>query len=318
MNPFEYAKTQIDGLQSLFDEQPDSNSLLEAQTRFLFIDALLFDCLGWDKSDCKVEDRIDGKISDYSLSAPNRILIVEAKRTGISFALPTAKTPQRMWEIQTFATQHPVVYEAIEQAVSYTTQRGTPFGAVTNGHQVIAFLGSRTDGVEPLHGKAVVFDSIADMRKHFKDLWDLLSKPGIEQRRLQVLLQGDSRPIPPSKMSSTLDQYPGLKRRNKLQVQLSTVADYLLEDLLIRHGQIEFLKTCYCKTGALAEYATISKNILRARYSTVFEKATGGPQLEPAVTKSGTTPELMSVPPGRPLLLLGDVGVGKSLFLTAC
>lgn len=314
--PFEHASKQLQVLLSLFEEHPPEQSLNEAQTRFAFIDSLLFDCLGWNRTDCVVEERCEGLIADYSLSAPRRILIVEAKRENIFFTLPAEITQSRIWQIKSFKRVCPNVYDAIQQALTYAAQRGAPFAAVCNGHQIVAFLGSRTDGVEPLNGRAIVFSSLREIESHFEEFWNLLSKPAISQRRLQVTLQSDGRPAPPLKLSTTITEYPGLKRRNKLQVQLSAVADHLLEDFLRGQGEVEFLRACYCRSGPLAEYAVISKNILRARYSSLFEKLTSGPQLEPVVDQSGPkTEEILQVLPGRPVLLLGDIGVGKSLFL---
>jgi len=304
-------------LVSLYDEMESPEKRNEAETRFHFIDMLLFDCLGWDKADCTVEDRVGATIADYTLSAPRRALIVEAKRGEVAFRLPASNESNRIWKIATFKKLAPDVYAAIEQAIGYTIQRGTPFGAVTNGHQIIAFIGSRTDGVEPIGGRAIVFHSLHDMLKSFRELWDTLSKPAIGQRRLQIALQVETSHSPPAKLATTLTHYPGLKRRNKLQVQLETIAQYLFEELLDHHGQVAFLEACYCRSAPLAEYAQVSKNILKARYSKLFEERVSGPQLEPASDASGVrSDEISRVAPGRPLLLLGDVGVGKSLFLS--
>jgi hypothetical protein len=84
--------------------------------------------------------------------------------------------------------------------------------------------------------------------------------------------------------------------------------------------QKEFLETCYAQSGALSQYATISKQILQARYSTQFEKELAGPSLQAVTTKDGFSESfvedvLAASLKRRAIVLLGDVGVGKSIFI---
>ena len=50
----------------------------------------------------------------------------------------------------------PEASEAIKQAQDYCSSRGVQFAVVFNGHQLIAFLAVRFDGVAPLDGKCLV------------------------------------------------------------------------------------------------------------------------------------------------------------------
>ena len=147
----------------------------EATTRLQLIDGLLFDCLGWDKSECVAEDSFEGTYTDYSLGAPYKHLIVEAKKEDIYFQLP-AGVNDLTYRIQRFKNDAPDVYEAVKQAMAYCQSRGVPFGAVCNGHQFVAFLASRTDGVPPLEGRALVLHSHQQMVEHFQALWNCLSR----------------------------------------------------------------------------------------------------------------------------------------------
>ena len=66
----------------------------------------------------------------------------------------------------------------------------------------------------------------------------------------------------------------------------------------------------------LSQYALISKDILQARYSALFQKATEGPSTISATTKKGISPELLAESLSRrPILLIGDIGVGKTMFI---
>jgi sigma54-dependent transcription regulator len=71
--------------------------------------------------------------------------------------------------------------------------------------------------------------------------------------------------------------------------------------------------------GALSQYALVSKELLQARYASTFEK-NGSVSATPAVTKNGLSEELSRdvLTAGlsrRPILLVGEVGVGKSIFI---
>ncbi|MCJ2011558.1 hypothetical protein [Methylobacterium sp. J-076] len=79
----------------------------------------------------------------------------------------------------------------------------------------------------------------------------------------------------------------------------------------------EFYKHCYCQSGALSQHALISKQMLNARYSSLF------PDAEDVATpvsfkkdKPQLTPEILAEAiSNHPIALVGDVGVGKSSFL---
>lgn len=290
----------------------------EATTRLHLIDHLLFECLGWNREDCKTEERINGQYIDYSFYCPGCLFIVEAKREGVYFELPVG-TDNVIYNISFFSRRAKGVGNAIKQAIGYCQSHGVPYGAVCNGHQLIAFIGSRSDGCPPLEGRALVFDSLESMEKNFLMVWQCLSKDGILSRRLSIELQGAVVSPAPSKLSERTSGYPGFKQRNVLQTDLQILSDLFIEDLasLGEEGdERDFLRECYCRSGALSQYALISKDILRARYSALFQKATEGPSTTPATTKKGINPELLAESLSRrPILLIGDIGVGKTMFI---
>jgi hypothetical protein len=290
----------------------------EATTRLHLIDRLLFECLGWNREDCRAEERINGQYIDYALYCPGCLFIVEAKREGVYFELPVG-TDNVMYNITFFSRRAKGVGSAIKQAIGYCQSHGVAYGAVCNGHQLIAFIGSRSDGCPPLEGKALVFDSLESMERNFLIAWQCLSKDGVLSRRLSIELQGVVVSPPPEKLSSRIPSYPGFKQRNALQTDLQILSDLFIEDiarLANEEDERDFLKECYCHSGALSQYALISKDILRARYSALFQKVTEGPSTAPATTKKGINPELLGQALSRrPILLIGDIGVGKTMFI---
>ena len=296
--------------------EPNRN---EATTRVQIIDRLLFDCLGWDRWDCAAEDSYDGTYTDYSLGKPFVTLIIEAKKESIYFDIP-AGFDKLYYPIARFRTEAPDVFQAIKQAMGYCQTRGVPFGAVCNGRQIIGFLASRTDGVAPMNGRAFVLPSLEQMRDRSLDFWDCFSSVGVSARGLASRLQNTEDRPPPDKLSVGLHNYPRHQIRNELQSNLQIFGDLIIEDVgKLPPNEKEFLTACYAESGALSQYALISKSILQTRYSEEFEERLGGPTLWPATQKGGkpniTAEMLAQSATRRPVLLIGDVGVGKTMFV---
>lgn len=314
-NSFDIGEQAIRSLQlEAKDDQFDARN--EATTRLHLIDRLFFDCLAWERADCIVEESFEGQYADYRFRVQGASLIVEAKKEGNYFELPAGAT-QRVYEISYFERHAPNAYQAIEQGIGYCTKRGVQFGAVANGHQLIVFLGSRTDGVPPLAGKAVVFPSLQDMENSFLRLWQILSPDGILQRNLLTALRAGTTAPPPEKLSARFIGYPGYQKRNELQVDLQILSEILIQDIgRTPELETEFLEKCYTESGALSQYALVSKAILSARYATLSESPLAGPTMLSATTKAGLNPALFAdAASSRPVLLIGDTGVGKTTFI---
>lgn len=291
----------------------------EATTRLQLVDALLFDILGWTRDESAAEEAHAGRYTDYTLGLPDRRLVVEAKREDIAFELPVGQKPGVV-PIRTLLDGD-ALEAAIRQALGYAQERGVPFAAVANGHQLVAFIASRQDGVPPLTGKALVFTSLEDMRSNFRLLWDNLSREGTGSLRLHRTLKDSALPVPPPKLSEQIPNYPRFRRRNQLQADLQILSELFLEDLFQAEEslEVEFLKECYAQSGALSQYAMVSKEILRTRYSALMSQEAGA-DIEPATPRGKDSGGIASAVVAsalskRPIVLLGDVGVGKTMFI---
>jgi GTPase SAR1 family protein len=310
---YELARRNAGQLASWYEANRSTRN--EATTRLQLIDCLFFECLGWSKNDVALEEPHGGEYADYVFSLLRPVLIVEAKRESDYFELPAGH--QRLeYSIRALRRDYADVKRAIDQAAGYCQSRGVPFGAISNGHQLIAFVATRSDGTPPLEGRALVFDSLGSVLSNFLDLWQGLSKPGVEEKKLLYRVVGGA-PVLPPKLSATLTDYPGLKSRNVIQTDLQILSEIVIEDV-IRSPELEpqFLRECYCQSGALSQFALTSREILTARYSALFDSAHQGPSAVPATTKEGISPELVGISVARrPILLIGDVGVGKTTFI---
>ena len=204
--------------------------------------------------------------------------------------------------------------------MSYCQARGVPFGTVCNGHQFVAFLASRTDGIPPIEGRAFVLNSLQQVADQFKEFWNCLSRAGVSSRGLPLLLQESAERPPPDKLSLHIHSYPRYQIRNDLQSKLQVFGELIIEDVgKLTENKDRFLKECYASSGALSQYALISKSILQSKYSSEFEEALAGPSLLAAATKRGepriTSEMLAQSATKRPVLLIGEVGVGKTMFV---
>ncbi len=300
-------------LEQLIESGGHERTLNEADTRFRIIDTIFFDCLEWPKTSVNMEERLERKYADYTFVADARVAILEAKREGHHFELPT-DTAAGTLSLRTIMTGSGVE-AAIRQVMAYCQERGVPLGIVSNGWQLVAFVAARSDGVAPLDGRAVVYPSLTDVTSRWTEFWNYFSPPAIKHGTMHAELLGVRAPTLPKKLSATIRDYPGIKNRNPFQTDLQIVAELVIEDVARnRELEADFLEECYCKSGALSQYSLLSKNVLRARYA-ALESGTGL-TAQPAVTKQGISDELLADSiKKRPTLLIGDVGVGKTMFI---
>ncbi|HEU4904505.1 MAG TPA: hypothetical protein VFT19_00085, partial [Solirubrobacterales bacterium] len=187
--------TGYERMKALATEMIAARNRNEATTRLQLIDRLLFDCLGWAREDADLEDHESGQYADYVLPQHPRRLVVEAKREGATFDLPTGLA--RISDLDALHGLGGLIADALAQVEAYARDRGVPYAAVCNGHQLIAFVASRQDGIAPRQGKALVFGSPEAMVEDFNELWQALNPAGCASMSLSRALGGPSRARPP-------------------------------------------------------------------------------------------------------------------------
>ncbi|NTW88299.1 MAG: hypothetical protein HGB26_04065 [Desulfobulbaceae bacterium] len=278
MKDYESCRASLDSLSTWYDQNKGKRN--EATTRLQLIDEIFFRCLDWEKTDVITEEYHSGDFTDYTLKLEGKsVLIVEAKKEGNYFEMPIGS--QINYSIQSLCRDNEAFKAAVEQVSGYCQKRGVQIGLVCNGWQIVVFIANRTDGMPPLDGMAFVFSSFDEIKNNYTHFWNLLSKQGIEKRTIFKELIGGVPPKLPQQLSVTLSSsYPGIKDRNPYQVDLQIISELIFEDV-VRDESLEkdFLKDCYCKSGALSEYALISKDILRTRHEYFSEKKTLKAQL---------------------------------------
>lgn len=318
IDKYESSRTKLIEIKERFHNE-DASKINEDTTRFRYIDNLLTDCFKWLPTDIVTEESHQGKYIDYTISLFRPVAILEAKRAGDYFTLPVGNNKIYV-PLRTITKDNPNTKAAIDQVGRYCHQKGIQVGIVSNGWQIIAFLANRHDSIAPMDGDCLALNSLDQIEANFQDVWNCLSKTGFENNYLIKKLLGERVQQLPSKLSSTISGYPGIKNRNQFQAELEIISDLVLEDVIKDKSiEKEFLQECYCKSGALSNYSLVSKEILSSRYNFLFEENDRKAVIEQVASKKGYSKELLDLfaqsLSKRPILLIGDVGVGKSTFI---
>ncbi len=312
---FDQAKAN---LASLIDRLPTiSSSANEAETRLKIIDELIFGCLDWSKEDVSVEVAQGQEYSDYELGRPLGA-IWEAKKISKTFEVPITKRPSLYRSLESMIQMSSTCAEAVNQVNEYCLNRGSELAVATNGNQLIAFRAAR--GVTSKHRTCLVFQSLEHLLENFSVAWQSLSSAAVGNALLLQKLDSYGAPQPPEKISASIPNYPQNRTPTNLHSSTLDIAELLLLNV-DDQPEIEerFYTSCYCQSGALNQHSLITKNMLNARYSSLFSDAEDAPIPSPVAgkkTNDSLTPEVLTdAISNRPIALVGDVGVGKTSFL---
>ncbi|WP_027469226.1 hypothetical protein [Deefgea rivuli] len=310
--------TASKNINALIEQYTELGCKNEAETRFHYIDVLLTDCLGWDRHTIPLEKYLSGERSDYELGSPVSI-ILEAKRDAVFFEIPQRKSKSLLVPLKQLIGLSAAAKEAIEQVQGYCAKRGVRYAAICNGPQLILFVGARTDGNSPFDGRALVIDGFQQLIENFALIHNMISPLGAVSNKLLTYLDANGVAGIPEKISSKLSNHPSFRYQSNSQNSLRMVAELLLEDIA-RTKELEerFYRECYCDSGPLAQDALVSKNLLKTRYAALFHPSEEAPAVVPIKSKgkAGVSSEILAEGLSRrPIILLGDVGVGKTSFI---
>lgn len=312
---------QAQGLSYLQDYLESNNYIFssdmnEADTRFHIIDKVL-QSLGWLNTSFKLEKYHNGDYTDYELGNPRKI-IIEAKRTSETFTLPPNPKNKNILPLKDLIMSSQACNEVFLQAQNYCAARGVRYAVITNGHQYIAFLATRDDGIPPVEGKCLVFSSLTEIIEKFTLFWNNLSADAVMEHRLAKTLSASSK-ILPKKISSDLSSYPYYKTPSDLHSSLKSLSELLIQDIFESEKQEKhFIEYCYCESGPISKDSLLSKNILQARYSSLFNNNEIKLPISDVKVRKGDGFDkevLTDAMSRRPIVLLGDVGVGKTSFI---
>lgn len=318
--PFELTEGQ-QKLESIIAAFPsDSPHWNEAQNRFQFVDRLLSECLGWEKPNIEVEkpDALGGR-ADYLLGRPAKA-VLEAKREAKLFEIPPSGSSAIVRKIQSLIRSSKAFEEAVRQVIPYCAMNGAQIAIVCNGPQLAIFQ-TIIPGQSPLEGECYFFNGFDSYLGNFPLLWKLLSPEGITENCAYRDLSLHRNPRIPPKASTSIPEPYKYRYRSAFQENLRSLSAFLLEEIEDNPKlKTSFYVECYVPIEANNRHLLLSKNIISSRYKRVGEDGIAPSALE-AVTAIDSTgdlrmndPSLAGAAGSRPVVVIGDVGVGKTSF----
>lgn len=296
-----------------------AQEITEADTRAKIVDVLLKDILGWQEDCINREQRTaDGEYLDYRLESKSNRLILEAKRAGSYFDLPSGASIRA--RRSGIITRAPGLDAALQQAIGYGKAQGVPVVAVSNGLQIAITLTYGVGGGSQYD--TVLFDGRNRLETHFILLWNLLSPSGSAEERLRSFLQARESIRPaPEHQRRLLDVLPlpdEVMDRNPVDVSLAPLIGHYFQDLT-GGDRADLLKTAYVESGRQAQYgkqldALLSDQVPRLGVTTqqVVTTKKKAVQIDTALDLART--ESPRTPEGQVILLVGGVGAGKTTF----
>jgi len=307
-------------LKGIFQEKPiDSVEWNEASTRFHFIDRLLIECLGWQKPFIEVEcPDGDGGRADYILGKPVKA-VLEAKREAVEFGnLPIGK-PATVRKISPLVAGSKNLDSAMKQALSYCSLLGSPIAIVANGPQILIFQTQTPH--PPLEGECFFFNGYQQIIEDFPLLWRLLSPEGIYENRALREISLHRTPRIPPKASEFIVEPHQYRYRSQFQEEIQSISTLLLEDLEdSKELKSAFYRDCYVADEANSRHLLLSKKVISARYKRATADGISPSAFELVVDKRRgaqakiVDPSSLGAATSRPIVVLGDVGVGKTSF----
>lgn len=290
----------------------------EATTRLKLIDKVVFDMLGWDKMDVKVEERVseDGKTTffDYVISSGSHSILIEAKKIGERFSnLPKTRKAHLngKW-----------VYNgpsgaAITQAKAYARTLGVGFCVVTNGIDWIIFPINRRDQVSFEKSLAVIFNGIIySEESESKELWHLLAKEQVISGSLEDELLGSSRDqTEPRRLNNIYDKSFSKVNRTSIFPTIEREIVTAFNDGLLADNP-SLLEKCYVQTperirfdSRIQMYLNHREQVLKTKPIRPVGRRKDAQAVKNLLTENKLTQRSIA------LLALGLVGAGKTTFL---
>lgn len=297
-----------------------SAPLSEADSRAKIIDPIFKDCLGWSEEDITREDHVNKGFIDYVFKVGSRpIFVVEAKKTGHYFIVPEA-LKKRRYKINGAISTDNKIKAAIDQAQKYSSDIGSTFAIVTNGHQFIIFESFKFSK-KWQDGFCIVFSSFDDIVEHFSHFFNILSKQAVIDGSLTKYVSEEIIPLDFKRALDLVINENVTVGLNVLAPRLMPIIKYIFTDIT-DDSQIDVLRNCYVPQKQLLD----ASNNLKQSFDRLphYSKQYGISWFKETAAESGAfqlsfercTQFLKKESPlGSIIMLLGGIGAGKTTFV---
>ena len=254
MSEYESAAEAFRRLVDDFGPEPNP-SFSESDTRAKIIDAILNNVLGWPETDDRVrrEEHVHHGYLDYHLRSATRGLVLEAKKSGRRFTLPTGLTFGKSVSVKNLLQMEDELEKMYNQVVGYSHERGVQFCALSNGTQWLVFPGVRTDQIRIRQSRVAVFNGFADIQNNFVQFWNLLSMKGVDGGSLEESLVPPLHGIEPTYVFNAEGRSNIPFDRNPLSLVLEDLLPKYFGDL---HGDpeaTEMLRQCFVSDSPITQ-----------------------------------------------------------------
>ena len=253
---------------------------------------------------CRAEGYADYAFEDIS----GLSLVLEAKKRDTAFLLPKNRFSDKPVGFALLAKECPEADKALRQALGYAASLGARYIAISNGFQWLLTLTFVPN--QPVENRSVlVFESLEAIENRFRLFFDCFSPDGVGENRSQDSLLEQRKAPPPSKLSQRIPNYPAPANRNQIANQLSAVLGAVWEEARHDENDLQFLQECYVEPEANAGALALANELLGQRLST-DERS-----FARSIQTSQTTDVLANALSEKPIVVLGNVGNGKTTFL---
>jgi len=246
MNNYELNADNFEKIIHEFRETPDA-SYSEADTRAKLIDKILHDSLGWPEEGSYIrrETHIHHGYIDYVMRVNNNSFVLEAKRVGVTFSLPTSLTYNSNLSVKNLLQKQADINLMYDQVTRYAHESGVPYCVLSNGIQWIIFPGVRIDSIHIRNSKVIVFNGFDNIKMNFVDFWNLLSYESVANGSMERKLQDSITKIERSYIFNTEGKLHIPYDRNVLSFVLTDILPRYFGDLQGDPAQTDMLQECY-------------------------------------------------------------------------